>query len=170
MFDSEPEAIDALALLYASGVLEDKAAAAFEQRLGEDQAARETLCQAVQLLHVLCLQPAVEPNPAYREEVRRRLRQQRPRNRYRGHPLLWAILGAAAAAVLLLFLPTGLCPHRAPSSTDPIAAPPAAASDVDGRRRAQPHEESRRRLRVEEHPPVRYSEQSALPASPMLEH
>ena len=42
--------LSALALLYAAGELDEDEAAAFEKRLGEDQAVREALAQAVRLV------------------------------------------------------------------------------------------------------------------------
>src|SRR6516164_1409081 len=77
------------ALRYARGELGPVEADTFEQRLGHDQAVRDTLCQAVCLLRTA---PPV-PDPAYRAGVVRRLRPTAwggvfGRRPYPGHPLL----------------------------------------------------------------------------------
>jgi hypothetical protein len=95
-----------LALLYTGDELDEQEKAAFEQRLGHDQAARDALAQAVQV-SLLLTSSAPGPAPAYREKVRQRLRpcwwrRLAGRRSYRGHPLLWGGLGAAAAALVLL--------------------------------------------------------------------
>lgn len=112
---SEPA--DLQAFLYASGELDPTEAAAFEARLGSDQAAREALCQAVQLTQTLAHQAPLLPDPSYRGEVRLRLRRRNrwgwliaPRT-YRGHPALWSAAGAVAAVLLVMALsqlPAGL--------------------------------------------------------------
>ncbi|MBI1916768.1 MAG: hypothetical protein HYS12_18840 [Planctomycetes bacterium] len=95
------------AFLYASAELDDPEREVFERLLGQDQAAREALAQAVQLT-LSAAGPAPRPDPAYRRCVRDRLtggltprrswwRRLLGRRTYRGHPLLWAGLGAAAA-------------------------------------------------------------------------
>jgi hypothetical protein len=94
-----------LALLYTGDELDEQEKAAFEGRLGHDQAARDALAQAVQVSLLLTSAPG--PDPAYREKVRQRLRPSwwrrlAGRRSYRGHPLLWGGLGAAAAALVLL--------------------------------------------------------------------
>src|SRR5262249_53765047 len=96
------------ALLYAGGELPDADAATFERRLADDQSARDALVQAVQLAQ---LAQQLRPDPAYRQRVRQRLRS-RPglwqalvgKRSYRGHPLLWAVAGAVAAALLVAVL------------------------------------------------------------------
>jgi hypothetical protein len=127
------------ALLYASGEMDPAEAAAFEARLGEDQAAREALCQAVQVAHA-GLQP-LRPDPAYRERVRQRV-QQRPglwrwltgRRFYRGHPLAWSGLGAAAA-VLLMLGGRGDSPSARPDPARPeVAAKPARKARAEPRK------------------------------------
>jgi hypothetical protein len=121
----EPLAIEAL--LYAGGELESDEAGRFEARLGEDQAAREALCQAVQFLHTCSGFAAPQPNPTYRDQVRRRF-YPRPgilpwltrRRAYRGHPALWSGLGAAV--VLLLFgLTRGLTTQPPAAGNPPVA-------------------------------------------------
>lgn len=101
------------AFLYAAGEMDAAEAADFERRLGEEQGLREALAQAVELLRALDgLAPAV-PRPAYREQVRRRLRPRRgwwhlmQRRTYRGHPALWSALGAAAALLAVFALSPG---------------------------------------------------------------
>lgn len=103
------------ALLYASGELPEAEAAAFERRLGEDQAARDALCLAVQFCPGLHGGPPVTPDSTYRDQVRQRLRARRgvqrwllePRH-YRGHPALWGLMGAAAAVLLMAVLSQAL--------------------------------------------------------------
>jgi hypothetical protein len=97
------------ALLYVSGELPGAATTAFETRLGEDQAARDALCQAVQLAHAAPGGLTPRPDPAYRQQVHQRLRPRRGlwpwltgKRLYRGHPLVWSALGAAAAVLLLV--------------------------------------------------------------------
>jgi hypothetical protein len=102
------------ALLYASGEMEVADTADFEARLEADQTARDALCQAVQMTYPQAALGTLKPNPAYRDRVRQRLQ---PRNGfwrwftgrrfYHGHPLVWSILGAAAALVVMLSLPQG---------------------------------------------------------------
>jgi hypothetical protein len=140
------------AFLYASGELEGIEAASFERRLGEEQAAREALSQAVLLCQPLGSQISAGPNPVYRECVRRRLRPRPNMERIveqpradRGHPVIWSVLGAAAAVLLLFSLerlgsravPDGAggvtVAERGPSSTVPgdLDDPPNAfVSDV----------------------------------------
>lgn len=99
-----------LAFRYASGEMATAEAAEFERRLGEEQKLRESLCQAVELLQSLEeIDPSL-PRPEYRQRVRQQLRlrrreqrRTRPR-RYRGHPMFWSGLGAAAALLAVLLL------------------------------------------------------------------
>jgi hypothetical protein len=65
------------ALLYAAGRLSPVEAQAFEQRLAEDQGARDVLCRAVELAHSLAGREPAAPRPAYRERVRQRLGNRR---------------------------------------------------------------------------------------------
>src|SRR5262245_25381665 len=100
------------AMLYASGELDAAETAAFEQRLGEDQAARDALCQAVALSQALLNEAPTAPSPEYRSRVRHRLRQRR---RHRqglrdqkgalfNHPAFWSVLGASVAVLLMVIL------------------------------------------------------------------
>lgn len=106
----QPTGNDSVALqafLYATGELDEAEAAAFERRLGEDQAAREALCQAVELTQALAPRPAPRPDPSYRQRVRERLRHRRlgwlfGRQTYRGHPAVWSAVGAAAAVLIVI--------------------------------------------------------------------
>jgi hypothetical protein len=122
------------ALLYAQGELDPAETTAFEQRLGEDQPAREALCLAVQLTSTTAQQGLV-PDPSYREHVRRRLRQRQrwswllSRRVYRGHPAVWIAVGAAAAAVLVMALaqlPVGLLTR----AHDPLPEPTAPREEA----------------------------------------
>ncbi|HKB38130.1 MAG TPA: hypothetical protein VKD72_16910 [Gemmataceae bacterium] len=122
------------AFLYASAELDDEQRAAFEQLLGQDQAARDALAQAVPLT-LSPASPAPRPDPAYRQRVRDRLRpvwwrRLIGRRAYRGHPLLWAGLGAAAAVLLTLAVVPLLRPAPAPQETIRIVqVPPKETPD-----------------------------------------
>jgi hypothetical protein len=128
MRDQHSEAgdnLDALALLYANGEMDAVQAADFERLLGEDQRAREALCLAVELVKTLDGLPTPQPNPAYRSRVRQRLQpqgfmQKLTARRYRAHPAVWALLGAAAA-FLGVIVTNGLL-TRVPSRSDPLQA------------------------------------------------
>lgn len=172
-----------LAKRYAAGQLDDAAAAAFESRLAGDQEARDALCAAVCRLRAEAGRPDPLPNPNYRGRVRTRLREaglrQRPdaRSRYRGHPAVWTLAGAAAAAlVLLLIRPTAPetadrpdCPPCAEGqdATAPAPGTNVAADDgegwpelLSGKHLAQTlNEENRRKVRAEDRRIVRRSAQ-----------
>jgi hypothetical protein len=130
MSETEPQeepSLAAVAFLYAQGELAGADAFCFEQRLGEEQAARDALCYAVLLSQSLEGQPAPMPDPAYRDRVRQRLRpggfgkRLFSRRSYPGHPALWASLGLAAGLLLLL-----IRPHAQPPA--PLATAPAAVT------------------------------------------
>jgi anti-sigma-K factor RskA len=176
--DARDENLSWLALLYASGELDEAQAAVFEKRLGNDQQAREALTVAVQLAQMPVAGEIALPNPSYRERVRRQLGS-RPslwgrfcgRRSYRGHPLLWGLAGAAAAVLLTVAMGQSapwLRNERAPELT---ATPPAAEETDAGSSRVassleaasiwaeisqsdhllKAHdEETRRRIRVDE--------------------
>jgi anti-sigma-K factor RskA len=116
------------ALLYASGELDAAEAEAFERRLGEDQAAREALAGAVPLALALGGGSVTAPDPAYRARVRQLLRPRAgvwqrlwDRRPYRGHPVFWGAVGAAAAALVMFAV------FRWPGTAAPATglAPPA---------------------------------------------
>lgn len=99
------------ALLYASGELEGEEAVAFEQRLAEDQAARDALCQAVEYTSLASGHPPAAPDPSYRDRVRQRLRHRRRQlQNEAGHPsafgpvVLWLVLGAIAGVLMTIVL------------------------------------------------------------------
>jgi anti-sigma-K factor RskA len=133
MRDDGP-ALEALALLYANGELEGEERAGFEGRLAADQSARDALCQAVELAATLSGRAPRQPDAAYRSAVRDRLRPAglwgwlSRRRLYRGHPALWAVAGAAAAAVLFIAWPG---PAPAPHA-DVVRTTPLPAADVAG--------------------------------------
>ncbi|MBY0524479.1 MAG: hypothetical protein K2R98_13820 [Gemmataceae bacterium] len=137
-----PSDLSVQALLYASGEMEAAEAAAFEQRLGEDQAAREALCQAVEFATLASGQAPPTPDPAYRDRVRATLRQRRRHmKKLVGQPptfgpiALWMALGAIAAILMMLVLthmasmhqhnepPTHPRPTTAPQSEQPAPMP-----------------------------------------------
>ncbi len=147
-----------LAFLYASGGLPGEAGDAFERLLARDQAARDALTRAVP---IALAEGPPRPDPAYRDRVRARLnptgwrRLIGPRT-YRGHPLLWGALGAAAAALLMLALgrtgpgdppalgervvvvavPVPIGP--APAADSPLTLPSPPADGGEGRVRGAP--------------------------------
>jgi anti-sigma-K factor RskA len=118
------------ALLYASGELEEAEAVAFEERLADDQAARDALCQAVQLTETLAGNPEVRPNPAYRARVRRRLRQRRRLRetlagtlRLTTNPFLWTLIGLTLAIVLIVAVVHMIAVMHAPATQPGPTAP-----------------------------------------------
>jgi len=131
--DSGPDDLVLRAMLYASGELDPAEAAAFELRLGEDQAARDALCQAVQLTSGVIGDGPAAPDPAYRSHVRQRLRQRRRQRlassqqlAYFAHPAFWAVFGALVAIILMLIvsqLLASLETNPGPPSTPPQTAP-----------------------------------------------
>jgi anti-sigma-K factor RskA len=138
------EALALQALLYAGGELDATETAAFERRLGEDQAAREALVQAVQMRLALRGQGPLLPDPAYRRRVRSRLLPRRPpwsglldRRSYRGHPALWCGLGAAAAVLLLAL---AAVPGRLAESWQASAPPAGEPRAVPGMADAAPRD------------------------------
>jgi hypothetical protein len=122
--------LDALALLYANGEMDAAQAAAFERRLGEDQGAREALSVAVELARTLDGLPTPMPDPAYRAAVRRRLPPagvwgRLTARRHRGHPVMWAALGAAAVFLAVVVANGFRAPP--PSQSDQAQAAPTQA-------------------------------------------
>jgi len=108
MSEKKADDLALLAHLYAGGELPAPEAALFEQRLSQDQAARDALAEAVWMSAVL-YGGEPRPDPAYRQQVRDRLRptwwrRLVGRRSYRGHPAFWSALGAVAAALCLLLL------------------------------------------------------------------
>lgn len=133
--ETPPDELTLQALLYASGELDAPDAALFEQRLGQDQTARDALLQAVQMTALGRLD--VVPDPEYRDRVRQRLRQRK--RLLRGHAqgsnfgpaALWCAMGAIAAILLLLILThlatvhhEQMAPTTKPASTAPGAKVP----------------------------------------------
>jgi hypothetical protein len=125
------------AMLYASGELDAEQTAAFEQRLGEDQAARDALCKAVELTQGLPGQEQA-PDPAYRARVRQRLRQRRRHRRalrddnpFFGHPAFWSALGAAVA-ILFMVIISHLVASLIPPPTSPRTAPGTQSRSLSG--------------------------------------
>jgi hypothetical protein len=123
MRESEQARRDHDAERYARGELRGAAAAAFERRLGAEQAARDALCSAVRRAAEWDGREPPRPDPAYRRHVLRRLR---PRRAGRGRPAAWALAGAAAAAAVLLLLTA----RPAPPSAAPAPPAPAVAGET----------------------------------------
>jgi hypothetical protein len=126
------------ALLYSSGELEGAEAAAFEERLAVDQAARDALAQVAQL-SLLASGCSPVPSPSWREAARRRLHPHATvwqrilgRRVYRGHPVAWSILGAVAATVVFtLFAPSRPTSHASVPPAPELAPVDALNADAD---------------------------------------
>src|SRR5882724_9936156 len=91
--------LQATALRYAAGDLDPDEVSAFEARLAEDQDARDALAEAVRLSAAAIGQEPPAPHPSFRSAIRARLGLAG----YRGHPVAWVGLGAAAVAACALF-------------------------------------------------------------------
>jgi hypothetical protein len=127
--DPAGDALAFQALCYAAGEMALAEAQAFERRLGDDQSARDALARAVRTASALAGDSAPAPDPAYRAAVRQRLqpgllRSVMQRRSYRGHPVVWTGIGAAAAVLLML----GIGPYSHPDSSGPLPAAPEAAT------------------------------------------
>ena len=128
----EPTAELALqALRYAAGELIGADAAAFEERLATDGAAREVLGETVRLSAAVTRVAVPVPQPGLFAGVHDRLfptplRRLFPTRAYRGHPAVWVGLGSLAAGLLALTL--DLSTETVPQFVvRPIAAPMAPA-------------------------------------------
>lgn len=91
------------ALRYAAGDLGADEMTAFEERLADDQPARDALSEAIRLSASAVGQPVPTPSAGVRAGVRGRLfptwlTRLFPRKSYRGHPVTWAGLGGTVAA------------------------------------------------------------------------
>jgi hypothetical protein len=96
-----------MALRYAARDLDPNETVAFETRLANDQGARDALSEAVRLSAAALGRAPPAPHSSFRSAIRERLLGWCPgwlaRRAYRGHPLAWAGLGAAAVAVCAVF-------------------------------------------------------------------
>jgi hypothetical protein len=129
MNDDQRDALDEQAILYASGEMDRGEAARFEQRLANEQEAREALADAVEVLS--WQREPIGPNPAYRDHVVHRLRSMRGVSAWISwRPLL---TGAVAAAVLFCAVELGRLTFwrpAAPNETRDLAAPPVDEATV----------------------------------------
>lgn len=139
--DSGPDDLVLRAMLYASGELDPAEASAFELRLGEDQAARDALCQAVQLTSGVISDGPAAPDPAYRARVRQRLRQRRRQRladsqqlSYFAHPAFWGIFGALVAIFLMLVVSQVISSLE----SQPPRTPPPTATQEDSSGKTRP--------------------------------
>lgn len=163
---ADPLALEALALRYAAGRLSPAAAATFEARLATDQSARDALAEAVQLSAAALGQEPPTPDRSFRAAIRERLRplsgwgvRWLARRAYRGHPAVWAGLGAGAVALATVaglelasgppapvetaeapavvsplpavLPPVESAPHRPPDAPAPVAAVAPAPRPVE---------------------------------------
>ena len=104
----DPRLLQSMALRYAAGDLDATDAAAFENRLANDQDTREALSEAVRLSAAALGQKPPVPSTSLRRLIEERLRVWSggwlARRVYRGHPLAWAGLGAVVVAVSIVLL------------------------------------------------------------------
>src|SRR5262245_8485483 len=132
------------ALRYAARDLPPVETAAFEVRLAADQDAREALAEAVRLSAAALGRPVPAPLAGIRGVIADRLTPAATavaglfrRRAYRGHPMTWAGLGAAAAAaavsvgVWFADPPASARPELAVACPPPDAVPSAAARAAD---------------------------------------
>lgn len=114
MQESLSEDVDLLAFRYIAGEMTAADAELFEQRLADDQAAREAVARAVDMAQAVASVPAdTIPLPAFRHSE---LTTHQPRASRRLRPARWI---AAAAAVVLAVL--GLQFFKGPSDQTTLA-------------------------------------------------
>jgi len=137
MRDTPPD-LAVLALRYAAGDLPPAETTAFEERLGDDQPAREALAEAIRLSASAVGQPVPVPSAGARVGVRDRLfptwlSRLFPRRSYRGHPAVWAGLGGtvAAAVAALAFTLSGDVFKPVASPTPPPAIDALEVSPIE---------------------------------------
>ena len=126
-------ALEATALRYAARDLPPSEAEAFESQLADDQSARDALSEAVRLSAAALGQDFPVPDHSFRALIRERLRPVRAwwpawlsRRAYRGHPFVWAGLGAGVVAASTLI---GLdLAGRDPASGNESSAPRATTT------------------------------------------
>lgn len=118
---ADPALLQSQALRYAAGAMDAPEAAAFEARLEADQNARDALSEAVRLSAAALGQAPPAPDPSFRCAIRDRLLGWWPdwlrRRAYRGHPMVWAGIGAAIVAGCTLFALS--LPGQAPNTAAP---------------------------------------------------
>ncbi len=118
---NEQDELTWLAFQYVAGELSTADADLFEERLADDQAAREAVAQAVALFHTVCAVEAAEPVVALagaplRERDSRRV------------AVIWRVaLGTAAAALLAVTLNFNLWNRTSPDAKNVAAVTPALA-------------------------------------------
>jgi hypothetical protein len=124
--------LQTMALRYAAGELDEVESVDFESRLAEDQQAREALSEAVRLSAAALGQSPPAPHRSFRAVIRERLEGWRPawlaRRAYRGHPLAWTAIGAAAVAgctILGLTLVEDTPPPRGPAAIESASSHPS---------------------------------------------
>lgn len=116
--------LQAAALRYAAGDLTSAESEAFEVLLRDNQDARDALAEAVRLSARALGQEPPRPDRSFRAAIRERLIGYCPawlrRRAYRGHPLTWTALGAAAVAASTV-IGLSLAAREAPEAASAIA-------------------------------------------------
>ena len=120
--------------------------------MAEDQAARDALSEAVRLSAAAIGQAPPAPDRSFRTRIRARLGLS-----YRGSPLVWAGLGAAAMAVCAVFAMSAA--DRADPAEEAIAAPAAPVGASVGAPPSEPPDAADA-VATTEHPPAACDERS----------
>jgi hypothetical protein len=107
-----PSELAHLALRYAADDLTAPDLQAFEARLCDDQAAREAVAEAIRLSAAAIGTVAPTPDANLARDIAEQvnptwLSRLLPRQRYRGHPGLWATAGALAVGSIVVLLGAG---------------------------------------------------------------
>jgi len=120
--NSDSDNLEIQALLYATGELEGAELTRFEKRLGEDQEAREALCQTMGMTLALSGHVPSVPDPSYRAVVRQRLFPPQPVWQGWVRPTIrWsspAVWTAAGTLLVLLALVLAKPPHGKVSNVE----------------------------------------------------
>jgi hypothetical protein len=133
----DPIFLQSLALRYAAGELTSCDSEAFEARLATDQAARDALSEAVRLSAAALGQPSPAPTTCLRATIRERLLGWSPawlaRRYYRGHPMVWAGVGALVVAfcTIIGLTQNNFEPAEALSPVMSVPTTPAQTATVD---------------------------------------
>jgi hypothetical protein len=142
--EADDDRLSRQALRYVLGELPGRECAAFEDRLGDDQAAREAVCRAVQLTAMTWGLPVL-PGRSYREQVRRRLSGVPPQEALPPLPARTPYVFVLGCLGLMALAFLGFV-QGAPPSRPPAAAPGLLIPGADHSQAAPRHgPRSRRR-------------------------